>query len=421
MREESQPVTSTGARVLELDATRGAAMLAVVLSHSVAFLLPTHDSLGRMLTTIGFIATPTFLLLSGVICGHLRTRYSDGGVKFRSRLIDRGLFLLLIVHLLLGLTHAMWESPSIAICGSFYITDAVAVGLIVAALIGPASTRDRLLWVGAVLLLSAWFISVMAPASHEHLYRDLVRLIVGLEDSGDQDEGWIVPIVPYLGVFFIGLASGVEYTALRSRTVSREIVARYCIRIGLASASAGVALKIGWLVCKSHLPPSWHPLLYWLTDPRAKMPPGPVYVLAYGGAGLAMGGAIIRLADTRRGEPLVRWLAVMGRSSLFVFVAQYWLILVPASGFHVRGNVSFWALALVGSIACCWVLAWFWDRSDGNRLLTLRPLLGTSLFRLFAPSARKTRSPAGAAPSASPTLPARSAPRDRVSRSAPRA
>src|SRR5690242_15488404 len=108
----SQPVSSTGTRVLELDATRGAAMLGVILSHSASFLNPADGQLIAALVTVGFIATPTFLLLSGAMCGYLGTRNPDKAASFRSRLIDRGLFLLLVVHLLLGLTHATWVHVS---------------------------------------------------------------------------------------------------------------------------------------------------------------------------------------------------------------------------------------------------------------------------------------------------------------------
>ena len=108
--------------------------------------------------------------------------------------------------------------------------------------------------------------------------------------------------MPYLGLFLIGLAAGAEYTAFRSRAVSRGAIARVCVSIGLASVSVGIALKIAWLAAKPGLPQTWHPLLYWLTEPQAKIPPGPAYVLVYGGAGLVMAGLIPRMADTIRGE-----------------------------------------------------------------------------------------------------------------------
>lgn len=375
--------------MLELDATRGAAMLAVILSHSATFLRPSHDRLATTLTTLGFIATPTFLLLSGVVCAHLGTRDPEHAPRVRSRLIDRGLFLLLVIHLLLGLIHTMWMPASNAIGGSFYITDAVAVGLLVAAFIGPTMKRDQLLCLGAVLLVGAWLLSATINGPHAGIFRYFERLLVGLEDSGDQDEGWIVPVLPYLGLFLIGLAAGTEYTALRARAASRDAIVRLCVGIGFASLSAGMALKIGWLAAKPELPQTWYRLLHWLTDPRAKIPPGPAYILVYGGAGLVMAGLITRVTGTARGERAVRRLAIVGRSSLFVFVLQYGLIFVPAWGFHVHGDIPFWGIALVACVICCWTLAWFWDRSNCNRLLTLRPLIGASVPR-FLVGDRKT-------------------------------
>jgi hypothetical protein len=93
--------------------------------------------------SIGLVASPTFLLLSGAICGHLATSSPESDENYRWRLIDRGSFLLLFAHLALGLVPSTWETLSRAIGESFYITDAVGVGLIVAAFVDACCIMVR--------------------------------------------------------------------------------------------------------------------------------------------------------------------------------------------------------------------------------------------------------------------------------------
>src|SRR5262249_19291780 len=114
-------------RVGELDATRGAAMFFVCLSHSAAYVSAQSAAFARGLIAVGMIATPTFLLLSGIVCGYLGNAEEVANDALPRRLLDRGLFLLLVVHVLLGFIHATWWPLVPAMTGSFYITDAVAV------------------------------------------------------------------------------------------------------------------------------------------------------------------------------------------------------------------------------------------------------------------------------------------------------
>jgi len=360
----------SSSRVLEIDATRGAAMLGVVLSHSSQYLVPSASPLRHALIDIGMVATPTFLLLSGVICSYLGSRQEGSVSQSRWRLIDRGLFLLLIAHLAFGLTHATWQSLTAALGRSFYITDAVGVGLLAAALLMNRANRVQLLVGGVGMLLGGWLLLYTATP-HDGFDRSLLRLLVGLDASDDSDEGWIVPIVPYLGIFLIGMAGGLEYAARRARDTPRHVYVRFCFLAGFVAGGFAVALKVMWLLSKQHLPAVWKPVIFQLTDPFMKIPPGLGYVLAYGGAGLLMAGVMIHLAGTAWGRRIVGSLAIVGRASLFVFLAQYWLISVPARGFHVQGGAAFWFVMLLGALCALAVLASAWDRAGGNRLLTL--------------------------------------------------
>jgi hypothetical protein len=101
-----------------------------------------------------------------------------------------------------------------------------------------------------------------------------------------------------------------------------------------------------------------------------KYPPSPAYFLAAGGVGLGLL-AVCEWADTK---DLVPWLqesfALVGRSSLIVFVAQYFVYYV---GFFLLNlpMSSLWPVFLVASLAVNFAVAWLWQRHWGNQYLTV--------------------------------------------------
>jgi hypothetical protein len=358
----------TARRVREFDATRGVAMLLVCLSHSVYYLDPDlRASLGTGLITLGMVATPTFLLLSGLVCGYLSTLHREAINRLRWRLFDRGIFLVVVVHVLLGLIHATWAPAAAAIFDSFYITDAVGVGLIVAALVAQRVRPRSLTLISLALLVVAWIVANL-PVPSEPAERFLVRLLFGSYSADAWDEGYVVPLVPYVSIFLLGNAAGIDYGSRPGRGRAPDL-SSYWIRLGSACIGVAVVVKLVWLLAKPHVPPEWQLLFYHLTEPRQKLPPGPAYLLAYGGASAVLAGLIARLALKEWGVGLVRVFAVVGRASLFVFVLQYLLIYFPPRALHIGQGA--WLYALPASLVVLWVSARVWDTFEGNRLFTV--------------------------------------------------
>jgi peptidoglycan/LPS O-acetylase OafA/YrhL len=99
---EGPRITAPSSRITGIDAARGCAMFLVCLSHIKQHTVPSYPDLHEALVLVTRIATPTFLLLSGFVIGHVlrSSRRSNVGIS----LLDRGLFLILIAHLLLGWT-----------------------------------------------------------------------------------------------------------------------------------------------------------------------------------------------------------------------------------------------------------------------------------------------------------------------------
>ena len=84
-------------------------MFFVVLSHfaSMYFVEPELAGWCWALVRVGMIATPTFVILSGMLLGvhHLAgPRFS----RIQTRLIDRGLFLVLASHALVAFPQGNW-------------------------------------------------------------------------------------------------------------------------------------------------------------------------------------------------------------------------------------------------------------------------------------------------------------------------
>jgi acyltransferase-like protein len=356
-----------------MDAVRGAAMLGVVLAHSAEYLDPgKHLSLSSALVTIGMFATPTFLLLSGTVCGYLRESNARDPRRFRLTILGRGLFLLTLGHLILGLTHWLWQPLAHAMWQSVYITDAVGVGLTIAAFLPRLATPRQLLAAGIALLVLSWTMTLtLIPASEATIY--LLRILVGLNIDASTQQGWVVPVIPYLGIFLIGMGGGVEYARRVAQGEDLYTIGKFCLRIGVACVTAACFAKLVWLVAKPHAPLAARPVFHFLTEPRNKIPPGPAYVLAFGGMGVILAGFVYLR------HRVLRWLtsagAVVGQASFLIFVLQYWVISVPAEGFGMHGGLLFWAVALVSATIILWLLAALANRVRFNRLLTFKRLL----------------------------------------------
>ncbi len=358
-------------RVLELDASRALAMLAVYFSHSTDLLVGRWDSnTGRLLLTSGMVATPAFLLLSGAICGLLTYISHKSPSELRWRLIDRGLFMLLVVHLILGLTHATWLSWRVALFNSFYMTDALGIALIVAGLGAQQARRRNLLIAAAVLLVGSWCVgSLNAPQTDAGRY--LTRMLFGLREITVDDDGWIVPVIPYLGLFLIGIAAGKTYASLLLRRTTKRQTAVICLAIGFACVALALVLKLSWLGLKPKLPMRWQPIIYALTEPRLKLPPSIAYCFAYGGIALCIFALVNFAVSVSRYRPIIDKLAVAGRASLLVYIAQYYVTYVPEQALHLHNTPALWPLAVLPSLLLLWSLAWLWDRIGGNRLYTV--------------------------------------------------
>jgi uncharacterized membrane protein YcfT len=367
-------------RLQAIDAARGLAMVLVCISHVRVHFRPESPELYFLLTSITRIATPTFLLLSGFVAGYV---LANGGRNVRLTLIDRGLFVVLIGHFLLNLEDLRTQTLQHWIFGRVTVTDAIGVCLICAPLLARLPAI-RLGGLGAALALLSWPVA-MTQAFEQPLARHLGAALFNLRS----ETGALVDaaIVPYLGIFALGMAFS-KASAADLKRANLNAVARRMCRAGIASIALVITALGSWFALKrfglAFEEPFWAELARMTLDPRSKLPPSPAYLLFYGGLGLLLTAWCLIAKPQRAMRPLIKWSATIGRASLMCFIAQDWMLrLLPALlEFEDSTSMLFWAA--YGCLAIT-ILHWFarhWDGARANRFLTL------GVRRLRAPPIR---------------------------------
>jgi uncharacterized membrane protein len=357
------------ARMKGVDAARGIAMVLVCASHVRGHFADSAPELYLLLTAITRLATPTFLLLSGFVAAYV---LASGRANARITLFDRGLFVLVIGHFLLNIGDLRDVDATQWIVGRVTVTDAIGICLMSAVVLHRLPSAVLAL-MGAVLAFLSWPIAMTltleSPISG-HLGAALFDLRSEANPLID------AAIIPYLGVFLIGMALSKslveELRSKRLDTVARRLAIRGLCAIGLVvfALATWFSLK-GAGVAPSD--PATSELARLALDPRSKLPPGPSYLLFYGGGGLLLTALCLIERPRALMRPVVNWAATLGRASLMCFVVQDWLLLLAPSifGFEDSRSVAFWILYFCFALIVIHWLASRWDRIGANRFLTL--------------------------------------------------
>jgi len=153
------PSDSAPFRWRAVDATRGVAMALVCASH-FSSTYPRGSAgapvLFLLLHRIGMVATPTFVVVSGLVLGLRAVAFPDDVPRLRRRTLDRGLFLLLGARPVILAAHLVKAGGLGAALRWCFVTDALGI----CALAGPwLLGLPRMLRVGAAIAACgcAWF------------------------------------------------------------------------------------------------------------------------------------------------------------------------------------------------------------------------------------------------------------------------
>jgi uncharacterized membrane protein len=341
-------------RSLFIDATRGLAMLLVCVSHfGIAYFGPGGNVRGSHLTSlIALPSTATFILLSGILLGFLSVQNAASFPKLSLKLMDRGLFLFGPAHGIIMVAHYV-------IFGNvrfFFITDAIGFCLLLGPwLVATVSGRTRMA-LGASLITIAWFgyLNWEPTGSSGWLMRAIF-----LGDTPFK-HGWLTfPVLPWFGSYLLATPLGEKLATWRK--AGDGFVARLGA-ISLLMLGVGLALHL--------LGRGQSQTVRDLLSGGQKYPPGPAFLLTSAGAGL--GGTTLVAWLERRGffQGVLAAFAMVGRSSLVVFVVQYFVYYVGVFSLHLSVS-RLWPATLAITLAIIYGVAFCWDRYIGNDYLTV--------------------------------------------------
>jgi uncharacterized membrane protein len=349
---------NTSQRILPIDAARGAVMLFSCLAHFAWWIHPAYPDASALLSGVGMVATPTFLLISGAMVGMLcAVPRPDRDLK--SQLFNRGLFLLTVGHLLIASAEAHSNGGFSHTLRGITVVDEIGLATLVAAFYLPQLARFdncvRLAQLAALVLALGAVIN---------------WIWLGLQFPTQ------APVVRHLAIYALGLPLGHYLADFARGKVAAAAVAVRLLSMGALLALSAFALRgLRWFFDHDLAVQSVAlDLTFKITE---KSPPSPAYLLFFGGCALLLLGVTFSgvLPGRPRGEhavtqAILHWLAVIGRASLFVFVLQYFLywtlpdLLGIQPGRHA-------VLLFAGNVLLIRLAAGFWTRWRGNRWLTL--------------------------------------------------
>jgi uncharacterized membrane protein len=363
----SKPASGSPRRLHFVDATRATAMLFVFLSHFADSYFRTggEDPPGIM-RHLTLIASPTFLVISGVMIGFLwRTRPSDFN-RLRVRLIDRGLFLLTIGHLLITGPFLMRAHGGYLGVSWHYLftTDVIGVCMIVEPiLVTMLKPKTRLIVSGVVFVLSWIAVAVWHP--HNLLAEAVEETFFG--SSTPVLYVYAFPLLPWFGLDLAGTVLGERLGELWQEG-HQQAMLRLLLKVGAGCIATAIGIKALFLGATLVGRPGL--FFYALTSPFQKNPPALPYFLFYSGIGIGVilaGWLYIEL----KGYAILEWAAALGQTSLIMFITQSY---VYYSGVYLlRTHLSrpFWPVWLATSMVLVVAPSALWHRLGWNRFITV--------------------------------------------------
>lgn len=328
------------------------------------------DASGAYLLSIGMLASPTLILVSGSVTGFLFVTRRGSFDYLRRRLVDRGVFLLLVGHPVLASSGWFTSVGLATTLRRGYITDVIAIAVIVGpSLVAVLRPRRRLL-LAAFLFSLAW-VAILAWTPHSHGTALFKHYFIGIIDPSSYGINFTAfPAVPWFALYLVGTVIGQQLGSIYLKE-GKQQGHLFLARIGLASAGLGVAAKVLARVLRnSDTFPSLHPDTMRLLSSYEKFPPGPTYVLFYAGCGLTIVAAVFEVERRGHLKFLLGQLRQMGEASFFVYALQFYVYTVIVRGLHFPYS-SLWPIGFLFTLVLLTMSATFWNSKRGNRLLTV--------------------------------------------------
>jgi uncharacterized membrane protein len=349
-----------------IDSARGTAMLFVFIAHFTEvhyskFELGTASLLG----IITKIASPTFMAISGIMLGYLYQSSGDNFKKIKAKFIDRGIFLLTVGHILCGIT-VIPKSDSIldALLKWMFITDTIGFCII----LGPLLiSRINIGW-RLILGLSIFGFSWLAIAFvHPHYRAWMILEEVFLGSIHQEVMRYTFSFLPWFGFYLVNSCVG-EKIAIYHRNNLPVKISKTFLVLGITSFVLAISLKIGFQAFKTYyLLPSDN-IFHLLFSPWQKVPPSPLYFLAYGSMSYFIFFLLFELRNMGAVNQYIRATSILGRNSLFVFIFQFYVYYLLLRFMNLSCSI-FWPLYLTASIIPIFAVALLWEKKRMNRFI----------------------------------------------------
>jgi hypothetical protein len=352
---------------MPLDAARGMAMFFSVLAHFSWWIAVRYAEAGKVLAEVGMIATPTFLLLSGIVAGFVSAPGADLH-KIRTAMVNRGLFVLLVGHFAIALAEAHYDGGLSRTLFNTYPTDAIGVGSILAGLFAAQAFPRRWIAVCGAVFVASWMIAITWHPTALGL-EAVKHLLVGQYDDNGSVFRYTSPLLQYLAIYAVGLPIG-RWLAKRRRHNELLLAGKLLMSWGAVAIAGGALLRTLRPLADADMHDKLQQLFHSSLSIGQKLPPSPAYALFYCGCGVVLTGVFCVLWHYRAGTFVMRRLADVGRASLFVFVLQFFTIFtLPDLLGLAPGPTS--PLLFIANLVLLWVAARLWTVLNGNRWMTL--------------------------------------------------
>jgi len=365
----------SGQRIRALDATRGTAMLFVLISHFglTYFGRNGQEHLEDWFERVGKVASPTFMVLSGMMAGFLYARRQDSFRATRMRLADRGLFFLTFGHVVIAVAHEPRFGRFDWALYEVYITDTIAFCIIVGPFLVEALRPRARLALGAALFAASWAVMALWPERWHAWWR---AALVGELVTGPTYRASIYtfPVVPWFAIYLASTSLGAAFAA-RLKRDGEAGAARLMLHAGAASVLLAIVCAKAGGIARDAGVIGPDGLVATLASVGCKRPPGPVYLLFHGGAGLLLLAATMTVDRLGRLDAWLRFTTRMGRTSFFVFVVQFFVF----NMLFFRARLAMgpvWPLYFAATVALVGLASWWWDAGGYNRFMTMRILRG---------------------------------------------
>jgi hypothetical protein len=354
-----------------IDSARGVAMLFVFIGHfGWIYSLKLGIKTGRPMISehFGLLASPAFIIISGLVVGFLsiaRKNFTETRIK----IIDRGIFLLSTGHLIMILSHVALFPAVDELWRYGLITDTIGLCLIIVSIAVSRMTYRKIFITGISLFIMNWFVMMFWQPDNNYLVA-LKEIFCGVYKT--KVIRFSFPFLPWLGLFMVGSSVGIRIANYKKLGRPNEISV-FLLKSAFISLFCALAIKIIYKAICYLCEFANNEMLYSLiADPYQRFPPSPVYFLFNAAQTYLIMYLIFHIEEKKLAKKLLDTTAMIGKTSLFVFVLQYYIYYIA---FYITPNILplkfFWPLYFFTSVILIIVLAKWWIARGYNRLLTV--------------------------------------------------